>query len=220
MSEPVIIAIIGATGAVIAAIVGACLTSRRPHQGHDPVPSSRMADTKPSATDSSLTPPVSPKTGTNAPPNTNAQKLPELEVLSPLGGVVEEPSTDGPITTDRGSYVLWLGPPLVSSPRFVHFSWGGRAGPQSFKVRDYIGRKLQQHRGATPQPEDQFQIGVCSLSRDEVWAAACVHIPARGDLFHNVQDFPWWENTLTAMTRKREKGNRVEQSATADGLRE
>ena len=103
----------------------------------------------------------------------------------------------------RGSYVLWVGPPLAATPRYVHFSWGGPAGPEAFKVRDYIGGKLQQHGGATRQPEPGFSISECSMSRDEVWAAAEERILARGELFHKVQDFNWWRPRLAEMTRNR-----------------
>lgn len=205
MSEPVIIAIVGASGTVLAAIFGAWITSRRQHPGVVPVPNAPKTDTKPSPVDSSPVSPVSVTAGTNTLPNLVNPVVPNLEILGGHESDGEQSSSDGPITKDKGSYVLWLGPPLVPSPRFVHFSWGGRAGPQSFKVRDYIARKLLQHRGATPQPEDKFQIGVCSMTRDEVWDAAQVRIPARGELFHSVPDFAWWEQKLADMTRNRVK---------------
>jgi hypothetical protein len=99
--------------------------------------------------------------------------------------------------------VLWVKSPLVATPRFVHFSWGGPAGPEAFKVRDYIDGKLQQHSGATRQPEVGFQISECSMTRDDVWAVARVRIPARGPLFHKVQDFAWWRQRLEQLTRDR-----------------
>jgi Protein of unknown function (DUF2442) len=111
----------------------------------------------------------------------------------------DEGAVGGVITGERGRYVLLVGPPLVPSPRYVHFSWGGRAGPLSFKLRDYIGGILFQHPGATPQPEDDFRIVECPMGRDEVWAAAQRHIPARGELLHKVRDFPWWRKKLTEM---------------------
>ncbi len=97
---------------------------------------------------------------------------------------------------------FYFGALLAPSRRLVHFSWGGRAGPQSFKIRDYIGGRLLQHRGAPPQPEDGFQIGECPMSRDEVWEAAQNHIPAQGELFHTVKDLPWWHKKLTEMTKR------------------
>jgi hypothetical protein len=41
------------------------------------------------------------------------------------------------------------------------------------------------------------------MSRDEVWAAAQVRIPARGELFHKVQDFAWWRQRLAQLARER-----------------
>jgi len=122
------------------------------------------------------------------------------EILENSGLDFDDGLPDESITKKRGSFVLLLGPRLVPSRRFVHFSWGGPAGPQAFKIRDYIGGRLLQDCGAPPQPEDGFQIGECPMSRDEVWAAAQKRIPAQGELFHRVQDFPWWKNKLTGMT--------------------
>ncbi len=118
-------------------------------------------------------------------------------------GTTAELDGDATIQNDKGSYVIWVKPPLTANPRFVHFSWGGPVDPHSFKVRDYISGKLQQHHGATPQPETGFQISECSMSRDEVWSSALERIPARGELYHNVQHFTWWKKKLKEMTRKK-----------------
>jgi len=103
------------------------------------------------------------------------------------------------IERQRGIYLLLIGPPLVPSRRFVHFSWGGVNG-LSFKVRDYLGGKLLQHPGARPQPEEGFQISESPMSRDEIWSAAELRVPARGELFHRAEDFAWWKAKLTEMT--------------------
>ena len=105
-----------------------------------------------------------------------------------------------PITTNSGVRLLWVTPPLVETPRFVHFSWAGN----SFKIRDYIAGHLQQNRGATPQPEEGFEVSVCWQDRDSVWASAELRLPSRAELFHVAADFGWWQTKLELMTRGRE----------------
>jgi hypothetical protein len=118
----------------------------------------------------------------------------ESSVSTPFDEALPEP-----ISRQRGIYVLHIGPPLISSPRFVHFSWGGPGG-QSYQIRDYIGGKVLGHPVAAAHPQEGLQTSECPSSRDEIWNAAEVRVPARGELFHRAEDITWWKKKLTEMT--------------------
>ena len=48
---------------------------------------------------------------------------------------------------------------------------------------------------------------VTGRSADEVWAAAAERIStSSGELYHSIDDFPWWKNRLTQLTVKWDKG--------------
>jgi hypothetical protein len=112
----------------------------------------------------------------------------------------DSPHKTPPIPGERGSYVLWLLPALVPTPRFVHFSWGESSEPMSFKIRDFIDKVMQHHPGGEPRKEGGFNITECPLDRDGVWRSATMWIPAQQDLLHPVSDFDWWEAMLREMT--------------------
>lgn len=100
-----------------------------------------------------------------------------------------------------GSWVLKLSnKALVESPRYVHFSHGPEG---SFKVRDFIGRILQQQQGAKRVSERGFvTTKICALTCQEVWEDASRRIPATEEngLYKNVKLFDWWLRKLTEMT--------------------
>ena len=113
----------------------------------------------------------------------------------PAEDVVSE-STQGDeaserVPRQRGVYLLLIGPPLLPSPRFVHFSWSG----QSFKVRDFIGNTVFERQVVSPARADSPPTGDSGVSRDEMWTAALVRVPARGELFHTSQDSTWWRES-------------------------
>jgi hypothetical protein len=83
----------------------------------------------------------------------------------------------------RGSYLLWLEPPLISgSSRWVHFSWV----EESFCLRDFIkGQKRNQ------DPE---------TNASQIWRSAKARVPCRGKLYRPIQDFEFWKQELQKRT--------------------
>jgi hypothetical protein len=100
------------------------------------------------------------------------------------------------IPSKRGVFLLKLGPPLVDSPRLVHFAWAG----SSFKLRDYIAGRELYIPGTQSQPEAGFELIPSSMDRDAIWAAAVERIPTDGELYHTAMDFRWWRQKLIEMT--------------------
>jgi len=120
-------------------------------------------------------------------------------------GLSSEEAASETITRQRGIYLLLVGPPLVPSRRFVHFSWLG----ESFKLRDYIGGTVIQHSAPLLRPGEDSEAGEGPISRYEIWSAAEVRIPARGELFHRADDSTWWKAKLTEMTSAFESKQRA-----------
>lgn len=106
------------------------------------------------------------------------------------------------ISGTNGSYVLWLNPPFVQTPRFVHFSFSGTA----FKIRDYLSGQMQFQPGGQQQREPGFNVYLeCECNRDEVWQQANLWIPALDDLRKSVSDVEWWSNKLGEMTQNKDQ---------------
>jgi len=117
-----------------------------------------------------------------------------LDVSNSIFG---QPST---ILTASGKFVVWIGPPLTDSPRYVLLTWAKEGGAIGFKLRDYIGGQIFQHQGATRSAEAGFHVGECPLDFESLWSAARCHTQARGELDHAVSDFGWWRQRLGLMT--------------------
>ena len=99
---------------------------------------------------------------------------------------------DAPETTDelpgkKGTWVLFLEPPLIQPSagggRCVLFSWQGG----SFKIRDFINKTWRRQGEDLPRAQD-------------VWAKAKRRIACHGELRQSIDDAEFWTATLTALT--------------------
>jgi hypothetical protein len=123
------------------------------------------------------------------------------------GEVAKRFADDALPTPKANTFLLWLQPPHLDDPGcFCHFSYqfNEGTGKVSFRVRDYIHRKLYWGVTEAEPPGDQKKWAKKDWSRYtalDLWQAARKHVRCRGAFSFSIEEVSKWRNTLDEMTQ-------------------